>query len=69
MNDNIGELNQALASLPDDIFNTQDEKLEVLTTPSQVLAVKDAASITNGNGKVHYTDGDIIMKSQYTGWE
>lgn len=60
--DIIGDLDQALNALPDDIVNAHDEKLERLEAKflnGQTAANGDAVPVTNG--KVDYTDADALL--------
>lgn len=64
--DIIGDLEQALAALPEDIVNAHDEKLEARFTAA-TAPVADSVPVTNGdsvpitNGKVDYTDADVSL--------
>lgn len=65
MRDIIGDLDQALNALPEDIVNAHDEKLEAKFTNGVTNGVNgdttmaDAVPITNG--KVDYTDADVSL--------
>lgn len=56
--DIIGDLDQALKALPEDIVNAYDEKLEAKFTNGGT-AMADAVPITNG--KVDYIDADVSL--------
>lgn len=64
MRDIIGDLDQALNALPEDIVNAHDEKLEAMEskftngTNGNTMEV-DSVPITNG--KVDYTDADVSL--------
>lgn len=63
MRDIIGDLDQALNALPEDIVNAHDEKLEKLETKytngTNGHTAVDSVPITNG--KVDYTDADVSL--------
>lgn len=59
MRDIIGDLDQALNALPEDIVNAHDEKLEKLEAKFTNGAPIGTMPITNG--KVDYTDADALL--------
>jgi O-acetylhomoserine/O-acetylserine sulfhydrylase len=61
--DIIGDLDQALNALPEDIVNAHDEKLEKLEAKftNGQMAMDGSVPIRNGNGKVDYTDDDALL--------
>lgn len=61
MRDIIGDLDQALNALPEDIVNAHDEKLEAKFTSgvNGDTTMTDSVPITNG--KVDYTDADVSL--------
>lgn len=58
MRDIIGDLDQALNALPDDIVNAHDEKLEAKFTNGFTPA---GHYVPDTNGKVDYTDADVSL--------
>lgn len=60
MRDIIGDLDQALNALPEDIVNAHDEKLEAkFTNTNGHTPALESVPITNG--KVDYTDADVSL--------
>lgn len=60
MRDIIGDLDQALNALPEDIVNAHDEKLEKLEAKFTNGAPIDPVPVTNG--KVDYTTADALLE-------
>lgn len=60
MRDIIGDLDQALNALPEDIVNAHDEKLEILET-KLTNGHKPVGTMPITNGKVDYTDADVSL--------
>lgn len=59
--DIIGDLDQALNALPEDIVNAHDEKLEKMEAKFTLGQTVEVDSVPVTNGKVDYTDADALL--------